>query len=428
MALTDLSIRKTKPSAKQVKIADGRGLYLLVHPNGSKYWRMKYRRAGVEKNLAFGKYPDVSLVEARKRCWDAKNLIAQGIDPSPARLQATTAPTFEKIAREWHELNRANWTPEHAGTVLRRIEANLLPSLGPQKIHEIDAVSILAALRQIQNRGAVETAHRVKQICSQVFFYAIATGRATHNPTTALKGALKPVNNRHFPSITDPRQVGELLRAIDDYKGSAVTRCALQLAPRLFVRPGELRHAEWSEFDFDQKQWRIPGTKMKMRSPHIVPLSTQSVGFLRELEMFTGGGKYLFPSIRSAQRPMSENTVNASLRRLGYTAEEMTGHGFRSIASTMLNEQGWNRDMIERQLAHSERDSVRAAYNHAEYLPQRRQMMQSWSDHLEKLKEENGRARLAHETVSPRLLLAEPPPSPQTLSDEIQPLALAFRT
>jgi integrase len=245
---------------------------------------------------------------------------------------------------------------------------------------------ILAALRRVENRGAVETAHRVKQICSQIFLYAIATGRASQNPAMALTGALKPIINRHFPSITDPRKVGELLYAIDGLEGSTVTRCALQLAARLFVRPGELRHAEWSEFDLQQHEWRILANKMKMRSPHIVPLSTQSMQLIRELHAFTGTGRYLFPSTRSAKRPMSENTVNAVLRRLGYTPEEMTGHGFRSIASTMLNEQGWNKDLIERQLAHSERDAVRAAYNYAEYLPERRQMMQSWSNSLDELK------------------------------------------
>jgi integrase len=319
-------------------------------------------------------------------------MIAQGIDPGEVR-KATKCPTaeceetFERVAREWWAKFQPNWSLDHGAQILRRLELNAFPWLGSRPIKEITAPDVLAVARRIESRGALEMAHRVIQTCSQVFRYAIATGRAERNPAGEdIRGALPPAKEKHHPSITDPKAITPLLQAIQNYQGSLVTSCALRLAPLVFVRPGELRHAEWSEIDFDKAEWRIPAAKMKMREQHIVPLSKQAVAILRELQPLTGSGRYLFPSERSAARPMSENTVNGALRRLGYTKEEMTGHGFRSMASTMLNELGFNRDWIERQLAHAERDNVRAAYNFAEHLPERRKMMQAWADHLDGLK------------------------------------------
>jgi integrase len=262
----------------------------------------------------------------------------------------------------------------------------MFPWIGKRAIIDVTAPEILSALRRVENRGAIETAHRISQICGQVFRYAIVTGRAERNPAADLRGALAPVKQKHHASITDPIEIGRLLRAISDYRGSFVTKCALQLAPLFFVRPGELRHAEWIEFDIEKAEWRIPAEKMKMRAQHIVPLCSQAINILQELQAYKGSGKYLFPSTRSSQRPMSENTVLGALRRLGYTTTEMTGHGFRSMASTLLNEKGWNRDAIERQLAHAERNNIRAAYNYAEYLPDRHNMMQWWADYLDKLR------------------------------------------
>jgi integrase len=262
----------------------------------------------------------------------------------------------------------------------------VFPWLGARPIGEITGPELLTALRRVENRGVVETAHRVMQNCSQVFRYAVATGRAQRDPTFDLRGALPPVRSNHFASITEPKAIGGLLRAIDVYKGSFITQCALRLAPLVFVRPGELRRAEWAEFDLDASEWRIPASKMKMRVMHIVPLSAQAVSILRDLRPLTGTVKYVFPGTRGKDRPMSENTVLAALRRMGYGTDDMTGHGFRSMASTILNEQGWNRDAIERQLAHAERDNVRAAYNYAEHMPERRKMMQQWADYLDGLK------------------------------------------
>jgi integrase len=266
------------------------------------------------------------------------------------------------------------------------LEINIFPWLGARPIKAITAAELMAALRRIEGRGANETAHRAMQVCGRVFRFAVATGRAERDPSRDLSGALAPVKEKHLASITDPQEVGALLRAIDAYNGEWITRCALRLAPLVFVRPGELRHARWSEINFDKAEWRIPATRMKMRVQHIVPLSTQAIAVLRDLEQLTGKFDFAFPGTRSRERPMSENTVTAALRRMGYSGDDMTGHGFRSMASTLLNEQGWNRDAIERQLAHGERDAVRAAYNYAQHLPERREMMQAWADFLDHLK------------------------------------------
>jgi integrase len=391
MPLTDLAVRNAKPSTKTVRLRDERGLYLEVSPKGGKWWRLRYTFQGKENMLSLGVYPDVSLKDARERRDEARKLIANGIDPSAARKEekaeaAAEALTFEHVAREWYERFKPKWSPSHSLDVIQRLEKNVFPSLGPRPIRDITAPELLAAVRLIEGRGAVESARRILQMCGQVFRYAIATGQADRDIAADLRGSLPPAREKHHASITDPKGVAQLLRAIDGYQGSMVACCALRLAPLVFVRPGELRHAEWSEIDLDKAEWRIPAEKMKMREQHIVPLSRQAVVILYELQPLTGSGRYVFPSVRTSARPMSENTVLAALRRMGYTKDEMTGHGFRSMASTLLNEQGWNRDAIERQLAHGERNAVRAAYNFAEFLPERRRMMQAWADYLDKLK------------------------------------------
>ena len=393
MMLTVTQIKNAKPKEKPYKLVDEHGLYVLITPNGSKLWKLKYRFAGIEKKLSFGSFPEVSLAAARELRKDARAQLADKIDPGVLKnaikrsKKLAAENSFEAIAREWHSKFTPKWTKGHAERILIRLEQDIFPWIGKRPLLEVTAPEILSALRRVENRGAVETAHRISQICGQVFRYALATGRAERNPAADLKGALAPVTQKHHASITEPTEIGKLLRAIEDYRGIFVTKCALRLAPLFFVRPGELRHAEWPEFDLEKKEWRIPAEKMKMRAQHIVPLSAQSIDILQELHPYTGGGKYLFPSTRTPTRPMSENTVIAALRRLGYANHEMTGHGFRSMASTLLNENGWNRDAIERQLAHAERNNIRAAYNYAEYLPERRHMMQWWADHLYKLKD-----------------------------------------
>ncbi|MEA3197646.1 MAG: hypothetical protein QOF32_1698 [Gammaproteobacteria bacterium] len=391
--LSNLLIEKTKPQAKIQRLSDGRGMYLEISPTGGKWWRFKYRLAGKEKRISLGVYPDVPLAAAREKREEARRQVAAGIDPGEQRKAAKVAlvegteNTFEAIAREWFEMFSKPWALSHANKIIRRLELNVFPWIGARPIKAITAPELLAVLRKIESRGANETAHRALQVCGRVFRFAVATGRADRDPSRDLSGALPPTQEKHLASITDPQEVGALLRAIDGYHGAWITRCALRLAPLVFVRPGELRQAQWAEFDFENSEWRIPAARMKMREQHIVPLSTQAIAVLRDLQPLTGRFPFAFPSVRSRFRPMSENTVNAALRRMGYTSEDMTGHGFRSMASTLLNEQGWNRDAIERQLAHGERNAVRAAYNYAEHLPERRRMMQAWSDYLNQLRE-----------------------------------------
>jgi len=387
--LTETRIRAARPGKKAVKLFDGGGLYLLLHPNGSKYWRLKYRHSGKEKTLALGVYPDVTLKLARQRRDDARKQIASGRDPAAERKAAkeeTDPESFEAVAREWFAKFSLHWAASHSDKIIRRLERDLFPYLGTRPTRSITAPELLTVLRRIEARGTPETAHRALQNCGQIFRYAVATGRAERNPAGDLRGALAPTKETHYPSITEPKAVGELLRALSGYQGDLITRSALKLAPLVFVRPGELRRAEWAEIDLDKAEWRLPAEKMKARAPHVVPLSQQAVAILKELHPLTGTGRYVFPGLRSLSRPMSENTVNAALRRLGYDQHTLTGHGFRSMASTLLNEQGWNRDAIERQLAHGERDAVRAAYNYAEHLPVRRKMMQAWADYLDGLR------------------------------------------
>ncbi len=391
MTLTVIQVKNAKPREKAYKLADGRGLYVLVNPNGSKLWKLKYRFAGIEKKLSLGKFPDITLVDARNTREEARKQLAKDIDPgvlknSIKRSKKLNAEnSFEAIAREWHAKFTPKWTKEHSERIIIRLEQNIFPWIGTRPITEITPPELLSALRRVEARGAIETAHRILQVCGKIFRYAIVTGRSERDPSADLRGALAPVEKKHHASITDPVKISKLLQAINAYEGFFVTKCALQLAPLFFVRPGELRRAEWSEFDLEKAEWRIPAEKMKMREQHIVPLAIQAIAILKELYALTGNRTYVFPGIRSSKRPMSENTVLGALRRLGYTTDEMTGHGFRSMASTLLNEQGWNRDAIERQLAHAERNNIRAAYNYAEYLPERRRMMQHWADYLDTL-------------------------------------------
>jgi len=398
MPLTDTAIRKAKPQAKATKLFDGGGLYLEVSPSGGKLWRWKYRFEGVEKKLSLGNYPDVSLKAVRERHGEARRQLAAGIEPGAARkaerLAKAGSESFEAIAREWHGKFSPGWVESHGTRILKRLEADLFPWLGKRPIAEIKAPDLLAVLRRIESRGALETAHRAMQNAGQVFRYAVATGRAERDISGDLRGALPAPKEKHHASITDPKRIGGLLRAIDSYEGAFVTKCALRLAPLVFVRPGELRKSEWKEIDLEKGEWRIPAERMKMREQHIVPLSNQALEILKELYPLTGEGipakpnapKYVFPGGHSRERPMSENAILAALRRMGYPKEEMTGHGFRSMASTLLHEQGWNHQAIERQLAHAERNAVSAAYNFAEHLPERRKMMQGWADYLEGIK------------------------------------------
>jgi integrase len=398
MSLTDVAIRSAKPQPKPFKLFDSGGLHLLITPKGGKWWRLKYRFAGKEKALSFGVYPDVTLKSAREKRDAARQKLAAGIDPGEARkaekVAQAGAESFEAIAREWYAKFSPGWEASHGDRILRRLENDIFPWLGKRPIGEIKAPEMLAVLHRIESRGALGTAHRALQNCGQVFRYAVATGRAERDPTRDLKGALPPPKEKHHASIIDPKRIAELLRAIDTYEGYFVTKCALRLAPLVFVRPGELRRAEWPEVDLEKAEWRIPAKRMKMRELHIVPLARQAVDILRELEPLTNrvfpsrpnAPRYLFPSVRTHERPMSENAILAALRRMGYTKEEMTGHGFRSMASTLLHEQGWNHQAIERQLAHAERNAVSAAYNFAEHLAERRKMMQAWADYLDGLK------------------------------------------
>ena len=392
MPLTNTAIRNAKPRVKRYRLFDSQGLYIEVAPSGGKWWRLKYRILGREKRLSLGVYPEVSLKDAREKRDQARRSLSEGADPIEARkLQSIADGTsFEAVAREWFIKFAPGWSAGHANRILRRLENDVFPWLGSRSIEQIDPPELLKVVRRIESRGALETAHRAIRNCGQVFRYAVATGRAERDPTTDLSGALPPARSRHYPTITDPEAIGDLLRAIDGYQGSPITRGALRLAPLVFVRPGELRHAEWPDINLKSAEWRIPPEKMKNRRIHLVPLSRQAITILKELQPLTGHGQYLFPGRRSPRRPMSENTINAALRNLGYDKNQMTGHGFRSMASTLLNEQGcWHPDSIERQLAHVEGNSVRAAYNYAEHLEERRRMMQWWADYLDGLKDNN---------------------------------------
>ena len=387
MSLTDAKIRNAKPQAKPYKITDGEGMFLLVAPSGSKYWRLKYHFAGKEKLLAMGVYPEVSLGDARECRAQARKALAAGKDPGEAKKEAKrlsvlkSENAFEVVAREWYEQRKHQWAASSAKVVLMHLERHVFPKLGHRPIANITAPDVLSMLRVVENNGTLDTAHRVMQTCGQIFMYAIATGRAERNPVPDLRGALKTAVTKHHAYLK-AADLQDFLERLESYDGGLQTKLALRLLMLTFVRTTELRAAEWTEVDFDKCEWRIPAERMKMKELHIVPLSGQAAAVLLELKKHTGNQKYLFPNQHNLFTFMSENTMLYALYRMGYHSRT-TGHGFRSTASTILNENGFPPDVIERQLAHAERNKVRAAYNHAQYMPERRTMMQWWADYLD---------------------------------------------
>ena len=386
MPLTDTAIRKAVPRSKPFKLSDGGGLFLLVQPSGGKWWRYKYHFAGKERLLALGVYPDVSLADARERHAQARKAVASGVDPGEQKKEAKrqaqiqSGNSFESIAREWCERKKHEWVPRYFGYMTRRLEQHIFPKLGRRPITEISAPEFLAVMRVVEASGALELAHRLMQAAGQIFRYAIATGRAERNPVADLRGALKRPVTTHQAYLKES-ELPEYLVKLEAYDGSRQTKLALRFLLLTFVRTTELRGATWTEINFDKAEWRIPAERMKMREAHLVPLSTQALATLRELHELTGQRDHVFPCQRRPSGCMSENTMLYALYRMGYHSRA-TGHGFRSTASTILNEHGFQPDVIERQLAHNERNQVRAAYNHAQYLPERRKMMQWWADFL----------------------------------------------
>ncbi|MBC7703510.1 MAG: integrase arm-type DNA-binding domain-containing protein [Rhodoferax sp.] len=411
--LTDIAVRKAKPQDKLYKLSDGGGMYLEVRPNGARYWRLKYRIGGFEKGLSLGVYPDGSLAVARSDRDTARKLIADGTDPSglrkaakvakvaevqAGRLEAAGLPasgSFEHVARDWlATVHRNKVSAGHADRTLVRFEKDIFPFIGRRPINAIEAPELLACLRRIEARGAIETAHRGKDAAGQVFRYGIATGECTRNPAADLRDALRPVESGHHAAIVDPKQAGALLRDMLAYQGHPVTRAALALSALLMLRPGELRHLEWAWIDLEATMLTVPGEAMKrMRAdkasgpPHLVPLAPQAVAVLRELQPLTGHGRYVFPSLMTGERCMSENTVRSALRRMGYSNDDMTAHGFRAMARTMIAERlGVAPEVIEAQLAHAVSDALGRAYNRTQYLDQRVEMMGKWADYLDRLR------------------------------------------
>lgn len=400
---SDATIKASKPKTAPYRLFDGDGLYLLIQPDGKKWWRLDYTFAGKRKTVSLGVYPSTGLSLARAKASKERALVASGIDPSTARktAKAKQAETneaerrvadgiplvgsFEDVARTWYSKQSSKWVPSHGEKIIRRLERDVFPWMGARTISEIRPSEILAVLRRIEARGAIETAHRAASNCGQVFRFAVAEGRIDSDPTHDLRGALETVKPVHMAAITDPAKVGELLRVFDAYQGSLIVRCALQLAPLVFVRPGELRKAEWADIDLDAAEWRFVASKTGV--DHIVPLASKAVEILREVHALTGGGRYVFPSARTGERPMSDNAILAAMRRMGIAKDEMSGHGFRAMARTILDEVlGMRPDLIEHQLAHAVKDPNRRAYNRTAHLPERRKMMQQWADYLDKLK------------------------------------------
>ena len=393
MALTDTFIKQVKHTGKATgdKHTDGGGMYLLVKAAG-KYWRWDYAHANKRKTLAFGVYPDVGLADARKARDKARKLLAQGTDPSTAKREAkqatatAAANTFELVARAWLDKTAPERMASTQDKISTWLEKDVFPFIGGMPIATIGPRDVLAVVRKMEGRGAIDSAHRLKQICGQVFRYAVATGSAERDVTPDLKGSLAKAIKKNHPAITEPKQAGALMRSIAAYAGHPTAVAALKLTPLVFVRPGELRTAEWAEFDLDAAEWRIPGSKMKMKVDHLVPLSTQAVEILRGLQPITGHGRYVFPSLRTGERPMSENTINSALRGMGYPKEVHTAHGFRATARTIMDEVlGERVDLIEHQLSHIVKDPNGRAYNRTAHLPARRAMMQRWADYLDKL-------------------------------------------
>jgi len=401
MALTDVAIRNAKPREKPYKMGDSAGLFLLVQPSGGRLWRLKYRVNGKEKKLGLGTYPEVPLSEARRKRDEARELVAAGKDPSTekqrvkARALLGAANTFSAISDEYCQKRKRDgqngWSPATAirsEYLLRQLNG----SIGSMPIADIEPVDVLNAVRKFERRGKLESARRTLQLASMVFRYAVATTRLRSDPTRDLRGALTAPKVTNYAAVTEPERVGQLLRAIDGYEGMGMAKLAMRIAPHVFVRPGELRQADWREVDLDAAVWTIPAAKMKMRKDHHVPLSRQAVELFKEARVITGPEGYVFPSIRSGSRPMSENTINAGLRRLGYTSDEMTAHGFRAMASTLLNESGrWSPDAIERALAHGDTDKIRAAYHRGAHWKERVEMAQWWSDYLDRLRRAPGK-------------------------------------
>lgn len=390
MPLTDIIVKNLKPKDKQYKVADEKGMFLLVKPNGRKYWRLKYRFANKEKMFALGVYPEISLKNARKKREGVRKQLADGIDPSQQRkLEKLTRHinsenSFESIAREWHDTKKLGWTERHASYVIRRIEADIFPAIGFRPINEITAPELLATVREIEKRGAIDIAHRAMQTTGQIFRYAVATGRAERDITGDLRGALKTRKKKHYAKLEES-DLPEFAQKLQNYDGDLQTKLGLELLLLTFVRTGELRGAKWNEFDLSKKEWRIPAERMKMREQHIVPLSKQAIKILKKLEPISGFRDHVFPNRNKPMTFISENTLLYAIYRMGYHSRT-TAHGFRATASTILNEHGFRSDVIERQLAHAERNKVRASYNHAQYLPERREMMQWWADYLDSIK------------------------------------------
>lgn len=391
LPLSEMKVRNAKPKSKDYKIFDGGGLFLLITPSGGKLWRLRYFFNKKEKKIALGSYPEISLLDARIRRDSARSQLAHGLDPSviikdQKRAAIQEIETFETVAREWHKRFYSTWSEKYAETILSRLELYIFPWIGKHPIAKISPPDFLSVLRRMETAGILDTAHRVRMICSQIFRYAVMTGLIDRDPTTDLRGALPQPKKIHRAAITDPQKVGELLRSIDNYQGSFIVQCALKLAPLVFLRPGELRRGEWEEISFENAEWNIPGSKMKMKEPHLTPLSKQAIEILKELHKLTGNGKYIFPG-RTSQRPMSDNAILAALRNMGYAKEEMTGHGFRAMARTILDEVLHVRpDFIEHQLAHAVRDPNGRAYNRTAHLAERKKMMQQWADYLDGLK------------------------------------------
>jgi len=387
--LSDITIKKAKPKDKEYKLADGEGMHLLVHPNGGKYWRLRYKINGKEKTLALGTYPTISLSEARDKRFDAKKQIANGLDPSGEKKQKklqqyiNAENSFENVAREWYQKNYAKWKPRHANYILKRLEADIFPVIGSRSIGEIKTPELLATIQKIEKRGALDIAKRALQTSGQVFRYAIATGRAENDISANLKGALTTRQTVNHAKLEES-ELPEFLQRLDKYDGEDQTKMALKFLILTFVRTIELRGARWEEINFETKEWHIPAERMKMGFKHIVPLSNQAIKILEEIKQYNGNYEFVFPSQTNKHRIMSENTMLFAMYRMGYHSRA-TPHGFRATASTILNEKGFNRDHIERQLAHGERDKVRATYNHAQYLTERHKMMQWWADYLDKI-------------------------------------------
>ena len=401
MALSDTSIRSVKPCEKAQKLSDGGGLHLYISQTGGKLWRMAYRFNGKQKTLSFGAYPAVSLKDARYKRDEAKALLAKGIDPAEQKKQAKVAAmeearaqtiTFEYVAREWHDKKTAHLTEDYRKQILSRLEKMLFPHIGTMPFAALEPANILGAVRPAEERGAIETAHKLVNLAGQVCRYARLVGYAKYDVAAGLTEALPSVQTKHLAAIIEPEKVGHLLQAIDAYQGDASISYAMRILPYVFVRSSEIRGANWTEINFDAAEWIIPAGRMKMKKPHVVPLAKQVVSLFIALREYSGGGTLVFPSPFSATRCISDMGLLNALRRMGYIKGEMTIHGFRGMASTLLNEQGYRADVIEAQLAHGERNAVRKAYNHAEYLPERRKMMQEWADYLNELREQSNRA------------------------------------